>query len=120
VFYGCRNHRYRQSCDARVTIKRERLEQQLLSALAANLQRPELEEELSREFSAQLKTRLELEEKLAREAELNSPQLEAERLALVKKAEHLVGATRKHRVQACGSRAPADRKANCETANLHG
>ena len=96
VFYGCRNHRYRQSCDARVTIKRERLEQQLIAAISRNLQRPELEEELIREFSAQLKARLELEEKLAREAELNSPQLEAERSELVRKAGHLVDAIASH------------------------
>jgi site-specific DNA recombinase len=96
VFYGCRNHRYRQSCDARVTIRRERLEQQLIAAIAANLQRPELEDECVREFSAQLKARLELEEKLAREAELNSPKLEQERSELKKQAEHLVDAIAQH------------------------
>ena len=96
VSYGCRNHRYRLSCDVRVTIKRERLEQQLIAAIAANLQRPELEEELIREFSAHLKTHLEIEEKLAREAEMNSPQLEAERSELVRKAGHLVDAIASH------------------------
>lgn len=96
VFYGCRGHRYRQSCEARVTIKRERLEQQLIAAIAANLQRPELEQELINEFSAQLKARVEMEENLAREAELNSPKLEAERSELVKQAEHLVDAIAKH------------------------
>jgi site-specific DNA recombinase len=92
VFYGCRGHRYSQSCEARVTIKRERLEQQLIAAIAANLQRPELEQELIREFSAQLKVRIEMEEKLAREAELNSPKLEQERSGLKQQAEHLVDA----------------------------
>jgi len=96
VFYGCRNHRYRQCCSARVTIRRESLEQQLIAAISANLKRPELEEECVREFSAQLKARLQLEEKLAREAKLNSPNLEQERSELIKQAEHLVDAIALH------------------------
>jgi hypothetical protein len=81
VFYGCRNHRYRQSCTARVTIRRERLERQLIAAIAANLQDPVLEQECVREFSAQLKARIELEEKLAQEAESTSPQLDKNALS---------------------------------------
>ena len=61
VFYGCRNHRYRLSCPARATILRDRLEQQLIAAISANLRRPKLEQELIEEFTAQLKRRLELE-----------------------------------------------------------
>ncbi len=96
VFYGCRNHRYRLSCPARATILRDRLEQQLIAAISANLRRPELEQELTEEFTAQLKRRLELEQKLAREAELNTPKLEQERSECVKRAERLVDAIARH------------------------
>jgi hypothetical protein len=96
VFYGCRNHRYRQCCDARVTISREGLEQQLIAALSANLQRPELEEECIREFTTQLKARLQTEETLTVEAKLNSPKLHQERSELNKQAEHLVDAIAQH------------------------
>lgn len=82
VFYGCRDHRYRHSCSARTTIRRERLEQQLIAAISTNLLDPLLEEERFREFKAQLKATLELKEKLAREAESSSPQLEQERTEL--------------------------------------
>ena len=96
VFYGCRNHRYRQACSARVTIRRERMEHQLIAALSANLLDPRLTEVRSREFAEQLKARIELEEKLAREAELNRPALERERLALEIQARHLVDAIAQH------------------------
>jgi len=79
-----------------VTIQRAKLEQQLIAAIAANLQRPELEQECIREFSAQLKTRIELEEKLARDAELNRPHLETERSELQRQARHLVDAIAMH------------------------
>jgi site-specific DNA recombinase len=96
VHYGCRNHRYQQSCDARVTIRRERLEQQLIAAISRNLLDPQLEEERSCEFAAQLRARIELEEKLAREAQLNGPALEKERSALEIQARNLVDAIAQH------------------------
>lgn len=96
VLYGCRNHRYRLSCSARTTIRRERLEQQLIAAISANLLDPRLEEERTREFTAQLKAKLELEEKLAGEAELNRPALEQERSELEVQAGHLVDAIASH------------------------
>jgi DNA invertase Pin-like site-specific DNA recombinase len=96
VFYGCRNHRYRHSCSARTTIQRERLEHQLIAAISANLLDPRLEEERTREFTAQLKARLELEEQLAGEAELNRPALEQERSELEIQARHLVDAIARH------------------------
>ena len=96
VFYGCRNHRYRLSCPSRATISRVRLEQQLIAAISANLGRPELEQQIIDEFASQLKSRLELEQKLAREAEMNIPNLEQERSELVKQAERLVDAIAQH------------------------
>lgn len=92
VFYGCRNHRYRQACAARVTIRRERMEHQLIAAISTNLLDPRLAQERCREFAEQLKARIELEEAKAREAELNRPALEQERLALENQARHLVDA----------------------------
>jgi hypothetical protein len=65
-----------------VTILRTRLEQQLITALSNNLLDSRLEEKRTREFAAQLKARIELEEKLAREAEVNRPALEKERSEL--------------------------------------
>jgi site-specific DNA recombinase len=96
VYYGCRNRRFRQACTSRTGIRRERLERQLIAAISANLLDPRLEEERVREFTAQLNAALELEEKLAREAELNRPKLEAERSELENQAHNLVDAITKH------------------------
>jgi site-specific DNA recombinase len=82
VRYGCPNHRFRDTCTNKTTILRTRLEQQVISALSTNLLDPRLEEERTREFVAQLKARIDLEEKLAQEAEVNRPALEKERYEL--------------------------------------
>jgi len=82
VRYGCPNYRFRDTCTNKVTILRTRLEQQLIAALSTNLMDSRLEEERTREFAAQLKARIELEEKLAREVEVNRPALEKERSEL--------------------------------------
>jgi hypothetical protein len=65
-----------------VTILRTRLEQQLIAALSNNLLDSRLDEERARDFAAQSKARIELEEKLAREAEVNRPGMEKERSEL--------------------------------------
>jgi hypothetical protein len=83
-----------------VTILRTRLEQQLIAALSANLLDSRLEEERVREFTAQLKAQIELEEKLAREAELNSPKLGEERSDLQAQARNLVDAIARHGLSA--------------------
>jgi DNA invertase Pin-like site-specific DNA recombinase len=82
VRYGCRNYRYHDTCTNKTTILRTRLEQQLIRALSANLLDSQLEEERIREFTKQLKARIELEEELAREADLDRPALESERTEL--------------------------------------
>jgi len=82
VRYGCPNHRFRENCINQATILRTRLEPQLIAALSTNLLDPRLEEERTREFVAQLKARVEQEETLAREAEVNRPALEKERYEL--------------------------------------
>ena len=89
VRYGCLNHRNRDACTNKRTILRTRLEQQLIAALSANLLDNRLEEERTREFAAQLKAQIELEEKLAREAEVNCPALEKERSELTSQGRRL-------------------------------
>jgi len=89
VRYGCPNHRFRETCTNKVTILRTRLEQQLITALSNNLLDSRLEEERTRVFAAQLKARIELEEKLAREAEVNRPALEKERSELISRGRRL-------------------------------
>ena len=96
VIYGCRNRRFRQACTSRPSIRRERLEQQLIAAISANLRDPRLEEERACEFTTQLNAAIELEEKLARESETNRPKLEAERSELESQARNLVDAITKH------------------------
>ena len=82
IRYGCPNYRFRDTCANKMTILRTRLERQLISALSTSLLDPRQEEERTREFVAQLKARIDLEEKLAQEAEMNLPALEKERYEL--------------------------------------
>lgn len=96
VRYGCKNHRFRDTCTNKVTIRWKQLEPQLICAIAKNLSDPRLEEERIREFRKQLRERVELEEKLAYEAASNGPTLEAERSELEKQARRLVGAVAQH------------------------
>ena len=94
--YGCRNHRFRETCTNKATILRTRLEHQLISAISHNLLDSRLEQERVQEFSNQLKARNELEERLASEGASNSPKLEAEHSELEKQARHLVDAIAQH------------------------
>lgn len=82
-------------CTNKVSILRSRLEQQLVAAFSKNLLDEGLEEERIREFSAQLKARIEVEEKLAHEATSNASQLREERAELQSQAQHLVDAIAK-------------------------
>jgi hypothetical protein len=96
VRYGCPNYRFRDTCTNKVSILRTRLEQQLIAALSANLLDERLEEESIREFSAQLRARIELEERFAREAASNGSGLKEERAELQLRAGHLVDAIAHH------------------------
>ncbi len=96
VRYGCTNHRFRNTCSNKVTIRRNRLEPQLIAAISKNLLDPRLEQQLVKDFSAQLKTAIALEEKLAAEATSQAPTLKEERADLGKKAGRLVGAIGQH------------------------
>jgi hypothetical protein len=69
-------------------------------SLLRALHRSHFERERTREFSEQLKTRIELEERLGREAVSNGSHLNEERSELQKRAAHLVDAIAKHGISA--------------------
>ncbi len=94
--YGCTNHRFRNTCTNKVTIRRNRLEPQLIAAISKNLLDARLEQQRVQDFSAQLKAAIEVEEKLAAEAGSQAPKLKTERTDLDKQASHLVEAIRHH------------------------
>lgn len=96
VRYGCPNYRFRKTCTNRVTILRKRLEQQLIAALSRNLLRPELEDDIARQFSEQLKAAVENEARLANEAVSNGPRLREQRSELQRQAANVVDAIRQH------------------------
>jgi len=58
VRYGCPSHRYRGICENALTIRRERLEAQLLGALEERLLRPEVMAYALKGFTAHLQERL--------------------------------------------------------------
>ena len=96
VRYGCKNHRFRNTCTNNITILRNRLEPQLISAISKNLLDPRLAEQRIRDFSDQLNAILELEEKLAAEAASNGLSLTAERADLENQAVRLADAIGQH------------------------
>lgn len=96
VRYGCTNHRFRSTCTNKMTILRNRLEPQLISAISNNLLNPQLAPQRTRDFSDLLKATLALEEKLAFEAASNGPALTAERADLEKQAVRLADAIGQH------------------------
>jgi DNA invertase Pin-like site-specific DNA recombinase len=96
VRYGCRSHRFRNTCTNKVTILRSRLEQQFIAAISQNLLDPRLDEQRRQDFSAQLKAAIELEEKLTSESASNAPKLKAERSDLEQQAIRLVDAIGQH------------------------
>jgi DNA invertase Pin-like site-specific DNA recombinase len=96
VRYGCPNRAFRHTCTNQTTILRTRLERQLIAALSANLLDDRLEEDRTGGFAAQLKTRIELEEQLAHEAELDRPTLEKERTELSAQGRRLSEAIAMH------------------------
>jgi site-specific DNA recombinase len=58
VKYGCPSHRYRGVCENAVTIRQDRLEEQLLGALEHRLANPQLIEYTMMRFQEQLQRRL--------------------------------------------------------------
>ena len=58
VKYGCPSHRYRGTCPNKLTIRQDRLEDQMLAALEERIFKPEMIEYLIRRFESQLQERL--------------------------------------------------------------
>jgi site-specific DNA recombinase len=58
VKYGCPSHRYRGVCDNAVTIRQDRLEEQLLAALEQRLANPQMIEHTLTRFQEELQKRL--------------------------------------------------------------
>jgi hypothetical protein len=58
VKYGCPSHRYKGVCGNRLTIRRDRLEDQLLNALETRILRPDMTAYLVTRFEEQLRARL--------------------------------------------------------------
>ena len=58
VEYGCPSHRYRGVCDNAVTIRQDRLEEQLLAALEQRLAKPQMIEYTLTRFQEELQKRL--------------------------------------------------------------
>ena len=96
VRYGCKNHRFRDTCSNKLTIKWKPLEQQLIAAISKNLLDPRLEQQRIQDFSAQLKAAIELEGKLACESLSNAPKLTMERADLEQQAGRLAEAIGQH------------------------
>jgi site-specific DNA recombinase len=96
VRYGCTNHRLRNTCTNNITILRNRLEPQLISAISRNLLDLRLAPQRLKDFSDQLKAAIGLEEKLAAEAASNGSTLTAERADLEKQAVRLADAIGQH------------------------
>ena len=94
--YGCPNHRYRGVCKNGVKIPQQKLERQLLAALAANLTDPRLEEERVQALLDQLKARLDAQTRRAREAASQDSQLKEELAHLNKEQANLVDAIAQH------------------------
>ena len=88
--YGCPSHRYRGVCDNGLTIRQERLEEQLLGALEERLFKPEMMDYTLRRFREQLDQRL---AEIQRDATRNSlPALQRKHKELQEQAERLADA----------------------------
>lgn len=96
VRYGCKNHRFRDRCSNRLTIKWRQLEEQLISAISKNLLDPRLEQQRIQDFKAQLQAAIEFEERLASESASNESKLKEERADLEKQSLRLADAIGQH------------------------
>ncbi|MGA2631739.1 MAG: recombinase family protein [Terriglobia bacterium] len=90
VKYVCPSARYRGICSNKLYIRRDRLEEQLLNALASNLRRPELLEGALESFKEQLECRA---REIRQTADsINEPQLRVELEKATERARNLVEA----------------------------
>ena len=88
VKYGCPSHRYRGVCSNRLTIRRDRVEEQLLGALERRLVEPDMLDYMLKRFREQLDHRL---EEIRRESD-RLPELHGERQRLEGQAKRIADA----------------------------
>ena len=91
-YYGCSHARERGICLNRLTMQQERLENELIRALANNLADETLRDELVQSFKAELKSTLEVEAKRSRELDSKRSELTAARANFAKQIGNLVNA----------------------------
>ena len=87
--YGCPSHRYRGICENTLTIRQDRLENQLLAALEQRVLRPEMLEYTLRRFREHLQKRLDEIRKQGSACNSTLSALQRERRELQEKAKRV-------------------------------
>jgi site-specific DNA recombinase len=90
--YGCIGHRFRGTCDNKLTILRRVLEEKLLHALANNILQEPVREQLSSEFRIQLMAAWEQNRRNAQQIALDASTLKEKQRRLRDQAENVVTA----------------------------
>jgi len=90
--YGCVGHRYRGTCDNKLTILKRVLETRLLTGLATNLQDPAFRVQLAQEFHCQLVTAWEERARQATQLTSSAPHLRERRRELQGQGENIANA----------------------------
>jgi site-specific DNA recombinase len=88
VRYGCPEHRYNGLCKNDLTIRKDRLEEQLIDFLVGRLLRPEMLEYALTRFNEQVRTRIKEIEHLQK-GSVETGNLKDEKVRLTKQAENL-------------------------------
>jgi site-specific DNA recombinase len=93
--YGCIGHRYRGTCQNKLTILRRTLEEQMLQALKDNILRPEIRVQLCADFHAQVRVAWEQSRQQSRALAADSETLRQRQRQLQDQADNLVDAIAK-------------------------
>jgi len=87
--YGCSDHRDRGTCDNRIKIRQQELDDALLSALVRNLESEDLRDDLVERVKSEITKRTEERKKKSAEAESNRSELTRELTMLRRTAQNL-------------------------------
>ena len=90
--YGCPSHRYRGVCDNALTIRRDRLEEQLLRGLTEKFLKPDVIDYAIQSFQRELNARLKAIQDEALNAAGSISELQSKRATLASKAANLAEA----------------------------